>query len=233
MKIAFFIIIAFTVSIFSQTKNTITLNAIKDTSVKADEMVLEISVYKTDTASVQTNGISHKSLVEVLNVLKKYGYKDENIFLKESNFQSNLYQKQSNYSSLQTYRIIFNNFELYDQLKKELIDAGATGVRIAAFWSTRYEEIKRDLYIRAIAETKKRAQFLSKQMGLKNAHISEVVDNSREESNSLDLSFINNLHDNSMGYTVTKNLTIATQQSTITNGQIDINVFLKISFMFE
>jgi uncharacterized protein YggE len=207
---------------------------VKDSSVKADEMIMEISVFKTDTLSEAADNSGHKSLIDVLDVLKKYGYNDDNIFLKESDFQSNIYQKPKDYSSLQTYRVIFNKFELFDQFKKELIDAGATGVRIVAFWSSKYKEIKKELYIKAIEEAKEKAQFFSSRMGLKKVRVFEIVDNSREESENNDLSFTNY---RGSGMQPGSALTITAQvqgiASTITNGQFLVSVMLRITFKFE
>jgi len=234
MKTAFLMFLIFSISVFSQSQNTLSLNAVKDTSVKADEMILEISVYKSDTVSAIANQSSHKSLINVLNVLKEFGYKNENIFLKESNFQNNNYQKPGNYSSMQTYRVIFNKFELYDTFKKELIDSGATGIRIVAFWSSRYQEIKRELYVKSIEAAKEKANFLSAQMGIHKVHIFEISDNSRDESNNNDISFINYP---GSGMQADGPITVMAQAQsvapTITNGQLLISVSLRITFKFE
>jgi len=234
MKTIFLMLLVISVSALAQTKEGITLSVIKDSSVKVDEMILEISVYKADTASIAANRISHTNLADVLGVLKKWGYNDESIYLKESNFSSNYYQKPNNFSSLQTYRVIFTKFELYDQLKKELIDAGATGVRIASFWSTKYKEIKKELYIKAISEAKEKARFLSVQMGLKHIQLSDMVDNTREESFNSDISFPNSP---GTGIQQSMAMTVAAQGEritpTITNGQFLITVSLRITFKFE
>jgi uncharacterized protein YggE len=232
MKYIFLMLTILSISVFAQSKNTISLNAVKDTSVKADEMILEISVYKTDSISVKANDTGHKNLVDVLDVLRKFGYKDSEIYLKESNFQNNIYDKPREFSALQTYRIILSKFDLFDQLKKDVIDAGATGVRIVALWSSRYKEIKKDLYASAIAEAKEKAQFLSKQMGLKHIRFSQIDDNSVDESNNADISFSNPGN----GFRPMGAMMSAKADNiapTITNGQFLISVSLRIVFNFD
>lgn len=233
MRTICLVFLAFTISVFCQDKNTLTFNAVKDTSIKANEMIIEITVSKNDTLSTVANQSIHNSLLQVLEVIRKYGYKDEDIFLRESNFQNRDYPKVNNFHSQQVYRIVFGKFELFDQLKKELIEAGATGIRIEAFWLSNYKEIKKDLYIKAIKEAKEKAKLFAAQMGLENVHISNIIDNSREESNNAEISFLNNEQTVERNAFTATNITVATQQSTITNGQVSINVFLKITFSFN
>jgi uncharacterized protein YggE len=232
MKTTFLIIFLFTISVFSQSKNTINFNVAKDTAIKPDEMIVEISVNNDDSTTVAVNQISHSSLVEVLNVLRKYGYKDENIFLRESSLQNNYPNpRQSNYYSTQSYRIILNKFELFDQLKKDLLDAGATDIKIITFWSSKYKQLKKELYTIAIAESKEKAKFFGAQFGLKKIHILNITDNSREESVNPDLSFENNGVN-----ALTPNLSLkftGLGAPTITSEQLVIDVSMRVTYEFE
>lgn len=219
---------------FAQTNNIISLNAYKDSAVTADEMVVQITVNKTDTSSTQANELNHNSLINVLNVLEKYGYKKDNIFLISSNFQKQ-YPRQNEYNSIQTYKIILNKFDLFDQLKKDLLQAGATGVSIGAFWINDYENVKKILYDEALSEAKARAKYLCTIIGAKSFTIENLMDNSRDESINGNLSFMNNY----AGAMVSDLTMVATQsqlsayQSTITNGRINIVVSLRITFKFK
>ena len=219
---------------FAQTSNIISLNAYKDSAVTADEMVVQVTVNKTDTSSTQANELTHNSLVNVLNVLEKYGYKKDNIFLISSNLQKQ-FSKQNEYYSIQTYKIILNKFDLFDKLKKDLLQAGATGVSIATFWVSDYEKINKRLYYEALSEAKARAKYLCTIIGAKSFTIETLMDNSREESINGNLSFMNN----NAGVMVGNLTMVATQsqlsayQSTITNGRINIVVSLRMTFKFK
>ncbi len=215
----------------SQNSNTIVLNIVKDSTVAADEMVVEISVKKSDTSSVKVNEISHSDLLNVLGVLEKYGYKKDNIYLIASN-TNNDYMRNREFISLQTYKIILNKFDVYDQLKKELLQAGATAVSISTFWLTDYEKVKQTLYDKAIAEAKLKADYFCAQIGAKNPKVESIWDNSRTESINSNIAFINRAGMTGLNY-----VTISAQRGsyapTITNGQINISVSFRITFKYN
>ncbi|MHB8335850.1 MAG: SIMPL domain-containing protein [Ignavibacteriaceae bacterium] len=218
---------------FAQTNNIISLTAYKDSAVTADEMVVQITVNKTDTSSTQANELTHNSLVNVLNVLEKYGYKKDNIFLISSNFQKQ-YLKQNEFYSIQTYRIILNKFDLFDQLKKDLLQAGATGVSIGAFWINDYENVKKILYHEALTDAKARAKYLCTLIGAKSFTVENLMDNSRDESINGNLSFMNNYAGVMVGNSMLASQSqLSAYQSTITNGRINIVVSLRITFKFK
>ena len=149
-----------------------------------------------------------------------------------SNFQKQ-YPNQNNYYSIQTYKIILTKPELFDQLKKDLIQAGATGVSIASLWTRDYDKIKKSLYDEAITQAKERAKFLCAMIGAKSFSIENLMDNSREESINGNLSFMNNNGVVEGNYFVATQSQYSSYQSTITNGLININVSLRITFNFK
>ncbi len=231
MKILLFSLFVFISAGLAQ-NNIISFNVTKDSAVTADEIVVQITVNKIDTSSSKSNELSHDALINVLNVLGNYGYKKDNVFLVSSNFQKQ-YPNQNNYYSIQTYKIILTKPELFDQLKKDLIQAGATGVSIASLWTRDYDKIKKSLYDEAITQAKERAKFLCAMIGAKSFSIENLMDNSRDESINGNLSFMNNNGVVEGNYFVATQSQYSTYQSTITNRLININVSLRITFNFK
>jgi len=210
--------------------NTIILNIVKDSTVTADEMVVEISVRKSDTSSTKVNEISHSDLLNVLNILEKNGYKKNDIYLISSGTNNDNFRKKEFFST-QTYKVILNKFDLYDQLKKDLLQAGATSVSISTFWYTDYEKVKQTLYDKTIAEAKSKANYFCSQIGAKNPIVESIWDNSRNESINNNLTFMT--RSGSVGLSAVS--IVATQRSyppTVTNGQINIEVSLRITFKY-
>ena len=216
---------------YSTIPNTIMINAVKDTVVTANEMVVEISVRKIDTSSSKVNEETHSILINVLDVLKKYGYKKENIYLISSSTNNDNFRKKEFFSN-QTYKIILNKFDVYDQLKKELLHAGATGVRISTFWLTDYKKVKQALYNKAIADAKLKAEYFCSQIGAKNPTVEIITDNSRDESINRDISFIRRT-----GSAGINSVIVVPQRGmvapTITNGKLNINVMMRITFKYS
>lgn len=231
MKILIFSLFVFISAEFAQ-NNVISINAIKDSAVTADEMVVQITVNKIDTSSSKANELSHNSLINVLNVLENYGYKKDNIFLVSSNIQKQN-PNQNNYFSIQTYKIILTKPELFDQLKRDLLQAGATGVSISSLWTSEYDKIKKVLYNETISAAKERAKFLCAMIGAKSFKIQSLMDNSREESINGNLSFMNNSGVVEGNYFVATQSQYSSYQSTITNRLININVSMHITFYFR
>jgi|GEM_PF-3202468 len=230
MKVLVLSLLFFVSSVFAQ--NVINISALKDTTVKADEMIVQILIEKNDTSSNKANEISHSSYINVLNALKKYGYKDNDIYLIRSNFTDNNY-RQKGYFASQVYEIVLTRFDLFDQLKKDLLSVGATGVNISNFWTTDYDKIKKELYIEAIAQAQEKAKFICSKIGAKSYSIGNIVDNSREQSINGDLSYENAATvsaQNEMNYS---ELGPPSVQPSITNGRISINVFLHITFNYN
>ncbi len=235
MKLFILFLVIFSSAAFAQLfnagPNSIILNAAKDTSVTADEMVIEITVNKTDTSISKVNEITHNKLVDVIKVLENYGYKKDDIYLISSNLR-NQYPRPNEYFSIQTYKIILTKFELYDQLKEDLVRAGATGVSISTLWVKDYEKIRKNLYDEAIKDAEEKAKYLSSKIGAKLVKVENIQDNSREESINSNVSFMNN----SFGIGINA-VTISTQSlkvaPTITNGKINISVALRITFGYS
>ena len=232
MKILILSLFVFISAGLAQNNNIININAIKDSAVTADEMVVQISVNKIDTSSSETNELTHNNLINVLKVLENYGYKKENIFLVSSNIQKQ-YPNQKNYYSIQTYKIILTKPELFDQLKKYLLQAGANGISIASLWTSDYDKIKKALYRESIENAKEKAKFLCEMIGAKNFSVEDIMDNSREESINGNLSFMNNSGVVEGNYFTVAQSQYPTYQSTITNRLININVSLRITFSFK
>lgn len=238
MKTSILVFFAFISTCFAQYKyvnDSIVLNATKDTAVTADEMIMQISVNKTDTSSSKVDALSHDNLVDVLNVLKKYGYKKEDIYLITSNLRLDYRRPPNRYSSVQSYKIILDKFDLYDQLKKDLVHAGATEVSISGFWCTDYDKVKKILYSEALAEAKARAKYFCSKIGAKSFSIVNLEDYSRNESINRDLSFISK-HPS----TSDQALTVSSEakgarfvQPTVTNGQLNIRVSLRVTFKYK
>ncbi len=230
--LSLFVFVSAGLAQFASNPNTIILNAVKDSAVTADEMVVDITVNKTDTSSSKVNELSHNSLIDVLKVLDRYGYKKKDIFLISSNLQKQ-YPKPNEYFSVQSYKIILNKFDLFDQLKKDLVQAGATGVTISTFWASDYEKIKKNLYDEAIAEANEKAKYFCSQIGAKNFRIENLMDNSREESINGNLTFMNN-NAGVLGLELTAVIPGSNiVEPTITNGRINISVSLRITFNYN
>ena len=234
MKAFIFSLVFFISACYAQNNSTstISINAVKDTSIAADEMVVVISIEKNDTSSTKANQISHGSYVNVLNILEKYGYKKDDIYLITSNFNKN-YLRQQGYFTTQTYKIILKKFDLFDQLKKDLIQAGATGVSISNFWISNYDKIKKALYSEAISEAKGKAEYFSSRIGAKSFSFESIMDNSREQSINGDLAYRNNQNVVAQRGLKFSSLGPPSVEPTITNGQINISVSLRITFKYN
>lgn len=82
MKALIAFVFLFGAVLYAQGNNTMVFNVSGDTSLTADEMIVEISVSKIDTSSIETTTLAHSSLDEVLKVLDKYGYTKKNILFR-------------------------------------------------------------------------------------------------------------------------------------------------------
>jgi len=228
MKALIAFLFLFASVLYAQGNNTMVFNVSGDTSITADEMIVEITVSKIDTSSIETTTKAHSSLDEVLKVLANYGYTKKNIFFISSN-QQNYYGRHKEFISTQVYRIILTKFDLFDQLKENLVRAGATGIKVVAFWSTEYGEVRKSLYSKAIASAKERAKYFVSEIGAKTFHITSLADNSREQSINQYLTSSNNFESNGM-------VAIQAQRSfaapTITTGRINISVSMRISYEY-
>jgi len=216
--------------LYAQGNNTMVFNVSGDTSITADEMIVEITVSKIDSSSIETANMVHSSLGGVLKVLDNYGYTKGSIFFISSN-QQNYYGRPKEFISTQVYRIILTKFDLFDQLKEDLVKAGATGIRVVAFWSTKYDQARKSLYSKAIASANERAKYFVSEIGAKTFHITSLADDSREQSINQYLTSSNNFEGNAM-------VAIQAQEqrgyaaSTITTGRINLSVSMRISYEY-
>ncbi len=236
MKASILALLVFISTSFAQynyVNDSIVLNVVKDTAVTADEMIIQISVNKTDTSSSKIDITSHNNLVDVVNVLKKYGYKNEDIYLITSNLRLEYGRPPNRYSSVQSYKIILDKFALYDQLKRDLVHAGATEVSISGFWCTNYDVIKKILYNEALAEAKARAKYFCSKIGAKSFSIVNLTDYSRDESINGNISFMNNRPGFVGGALVVEAEGAPNVKPTITNGQLNIAVSLHVIFKYK
>ena len=230
MKALIAFVFLFGAVLYAQGNNTMVFNVSGDTSLTADEMIVEISVSKIDTSSIETTTKAHSSLDEVLKVLDKYGYTKKNIFFISSN-QQNYYGRPKEYISTQVYRIILTKFDLFDQLKEDLVKAGATGIRVVAFWSTKYDQVKKSLYSKAIGSANERAKYFVSEIGAKTFHITSLADDSREQSIDQYLTTSNNFESNGM-VAIQAQAQRGYSAPTITTGRINISVSMRISYEY-
>ncbi len=228
MKAFFAIVFLYGAVLYAQGNNTMVFNVSGDTSITADEIIVEITVSKIDSSSIETANMVHSSLGGVLKVLDNYGYTKGSIFFISSN-QQNYYGRPKEFISTQVYRIILTKFDLFDQLKEDLVKAGATGIRVVAFWSTEYNQTRKSLYSKAIASANERAKYFVSEIGGKTFHITSLTDDSREQSINQYLTSSNNFESNGM-------VAIQAQRSfaapTITTGRINLSVSMKISYEY-
>lgn len=174
MKILAFVILitVFMLSVPNYSQTSITVTSTAKVIADADELIMEININNRGR-SLDSLNIKHYLMVNnVLNALKKYNYKNENIYLIESNIGHNPEEvflgsgsevpsdEAVVYSAVQTYRILLSDFSIFENLKKDLIEQGAKSIRIINFGSSKYDEIKKSTYRKALDDAKAKAKLL-------------------------------------------------------------------------
>jgi len=147
-------------------QTSITINSSSSSIIDADILVLEISIINNGTVLDSLNANQYDNIHKILNVLKKYNYQPKDISLVESNigneqnvfissFEDNTTDEAPKYHAQQTYRLCINDFSIFEDLKKDLIVNGAKLIRIMNFGTTKYEEVKKLTYLKALNDAKK------------------------------------------------------------------------------
>ncbi len=227
MKTTFLVFLFFCFStVFPQEDNFIFFDEESAESIKADQAIIEIYISTSGLNADSTDRANHKKIVRVRETLGSYGYKSENIYSRSNNFNQMSNENGIYFYANQSYRFVLNDFNIYDQLKNDLINAGVSSMQIMQLWSSHYDKVKNDLYIKALDKAKKKADLIAENIGAQEIQIQGITDNSSDKEIDELLTF-ENVYMNPVfgGYS-------ERVVPTLTEARVSIKVKLRIKFKF-